>query len=135
MWNAATLSTASPPWHWAQPQCVRATKSPLLSLPLQFALWELHPDPSLLIISARGTASSELGLWFLSLSFLHLIFPVHFHMHTFRCLSAHILQCICVFSRESFFSYRCPTCNFKRRDLEVLSHRHAGYLALSSNFC
>lgn len=121
------------PWHWAQPQCVPTTKSLLLSLPLQFALWERHPDPSLLITSAGAPASSEQRLQLPSASFLHPISPIHSHTHTFRFWVCRFLRSVCVFIRGSFVNYSCPTCSFKGRDLEVLWLHHTAYLTLSSS--
>lgn len=45
LWNAATVCAVSLPLillcpHWAQPQCVRATQTQLLPLPLQFSQWD-----------------------------------------------------------------------------------------------
>lgn len=68
------------------------------------------------------TASTELHLWFLSLSFLpfHLTcFLQYSHLQKFQCID--LSDVFVGFGGNSFLNYSCPTCNYKRRDLEAIT--------------
>lgn len=99
--------------------CQSGIQAQLLSLPLQFAQWGLHPDPSLLLCPLGPHRALD---WVCSyyLCFSPSCLPCSLELPT-TCedLSDIFVGGAGILS----LNYNCPTyCNFERRELNVLFH-------------
>lgn len=119
------------PWRWAQHQCTPTTQVWLMPLPLWCAQWGLQPDLSLIpqllgpqLLGPQRAPNYIYGSHLCPSS----VSPNARHPCSFLYACLQKYQCsdpsdmfVC-WTGNPFFNYSCLTCcNFKGRDLEVLS--------------
>ena len=80
------------------------------------------PWPFTAVMPAGAMVNARLHLQLPCLPSPHPIFPICSDRSTFRCLNAWISQKGYVLTGSPLLNYSCPSCNFKGRDLGILSY-------------